>query len=123
MTPESTGGRQLALGKKVSLAGVAEGWGDECYAIMQPATYPEMLAVDAVDADKKDEQVKFQLAFVRKHFISGKVRVTGETDPVDMVVDDIEASVGITDRLFLGCITGDVNPKAPAPQVTPPTAA
>src|SRR5688500_6578840 len=115
--------RQLALGKKVSLGGIAEGWGDECYAFMRPATYPEMLEVDALDKDDKASQVKYQLDFVKSHFISGKVRIMGESDPVDMTSEDIEASIVIADRLFLGSITGDTSPKAQAPQATPPTAA
>jgi hypothetical protein len=108
-------GRQLALAKRVSLDGIARGWGDECYAMMLPASYTDMLQADQLDEKTKEQQVQFQISFLKDHFVSGKIRLIGEDQPVDMEADDVGASIALTDRLFLGCLGDDVDPKGPGP--------
>ena len=103
--------RQLAIGKKVSLAGVAEGWGEECYAVMRPADYDDMLAVDNVDNSDKAAAAEFQKQFVQDHFIRGMVRIDGDDQPVDMEAADTHATVALCDRLFLACLGDDLDPK------------
>jgi hypothetical protein len=108
--------RQLAIAKKVSLDGIGPGWGDECYAMMLPATYQDMLDIDALDDKKRDAYVEFQLEFLKRHFVEGKIRVVGEEQPVDMEPDDVGASIALTDRLFLACLGNDIDPKEASPE-------
>jgi hypothetical protein len=105
--------RRLAIAKRVSLEGLGPNWGDECYALMMPATYTDMLEADQIDAKSKQEQVSFQIEFLKRHFVSGKIRIlTGEdSELVDMEPNDVEASVALSDRLFLACLGDDLDPK------------
>jgi hypothetical protein len=101
---------RLSLGKKVSLEGLAEGWGEDCFVIVRPANYDDMLAVDEIDpSSSKSEQVRFQIDFVKDHFVSGKVLVDGQLE--DMEPDDISESIALADRLFLAIIGSDLDPK------------
>jgi hypothetical protein len=110
--------RQLALAKKVSLAGIAEGWGEECFAMMMPADYPDILAADELNGKPKKEYVEWQFSLLKKKFVSGKVKLlNGEL--VDMEADDITASITITDRLFSSFLGEDADPKADAPAPSP----
>lgn len=101
--------------KKVSLAGVSEAWDDECYAYMTPATYQDNAELNKLDFENmtEDEQVAFQLKFVREHFISGKIRVFNGTEfvLVDMRPEDTAASVAITDCLYAATMGFDLDPK------------
>jgi hypothetical protein len=105
--------RRLAIAKRVSLEGLGPGWGDECYALMMPATYTDMVDADKIDGKSKDEQVSFQIEFLKNHFVSGKIRVLDGKDNelVDMEPDDVAASVALSDRLFLACLGDDLDPK------------
>jgi hypothetical protein len=105
--------RRLAIAKRVSLEGLGPGWGDECYAFMMPATYTDMLGADQIDSKSKEEQVRFQMEFLKRHFVSGKIRLLDGKDNelVDMEPDDVAASVALSDRLFLACLGDDLDPK------------
>jgi hypothetical protein len=105
--------RRLAIAKRVSLEGLGPNWGDDCYALMMPASYEDMAAADQIDSKSKDEQVRFQIEFLKNHFVSGKVRVIDGkgNDLVDMEPDDVSASVALSDRLFLACLGDDLDPK------------
>ena len=100
--------------KKSSLADLSEGWGDECYAIVRPAKYEDMLALDAVKAETPAAQVAYQHKVVADHFITGKIKVwtaNGEQELVDMTSDDVDCSVAVLDKLFADIIGFDVDPK------------
>ncbi len=103
--------RQLAIAKRVSLAGVGPDWGDECYAMMLPARYTDMVEADQIDQKTKVEQVQFQIDFLKKHFVSGKVKVFGSDELADMEADDVAASVALSDLLFAACMGDDLDPK------------
>ena len=103
--------RQLALAKKVSLEGIAPDWGEDCYAMMLPATYADMLEVDGIEKKSKAEQVAFQMEFLKSHFVSGKIRLIDMDGPVDMKPEDVAASITLSDRLFAACLGDDLDPK------------
>jgi hypothetical protein len=105
--------RRLAIAKLVSLEGLGPGWGDECYAFMMPATYTDMLEADQIDSKSKEQQVSFQIEFLKRHFVSGKIRVLDDKDNelADMDPDDVAASVALSDRLFLACLGDQLDPK------------
>jgi hypothetical protein len=114
--------RRLAIAKRVSLAGIGPDWGDECYADVMPANYNDMLEADNIDQLSKAEQVKFQLEFIKRHFVSGKIRLMGSDTPVGMEPDDVTASVALTDRLFMAILGDDIDPKGAAPAAGQPSA-
>jgi hypothetical protein len=114
--------RRLAIAKKVSLAGIGPDWGDECYAYVMPANYNDMLEAEKLDELSKAEQVKFQLDFIKRHFVSGKIRVMGEEDLADMEPDDVMASVALTDRVFMAILGDDIDPKEADPAAGRPSA-
>jgi hypothetical protein len=99
--------------KKSSLAGLSEGWGDECYAIVRPATYSDMIALDGIDRTDKSAAAHFQRELVRAHFVTGKIKLWSDKgqELVDMTVDDVDCSVAVLDKLFADIIGIDVDPK------------
>jgi hypothetical protein len=100
--------------KKSSLAGLSEGWGEECYAIVRPARYADMIALDGLDPTDKTAAAEHQRDLVRKHFVAGKIKVwtdDGKQELLDMTVDDVECSVEVMDKLFADIIGIDVDPK------------
>jgi hypothetical protein len=101
--------------KKSSLEGLGEEWGAECYAYYVPANYEDNMAVLDMDTNtmSKQEQVKFQIEFVRAHFVSGKIKVfDGQSfELIDMRLDDATATVGIADRLYADIMGFDLDPK------------
>lgn len=99
--------------KKSSLAGLAEGWGDECFAIVRPAQYTDMIALDSLDASDKVATAQYQIKFVRDRFIAGKIKVwtPDGQELVDMTVDDVECSTEVLDKLYAD-IMGFADPKA-----------
>lgn len=101
--------------KKSLLEGLSHEWGDECYAYITPATYEEMLEVNELNTAEltQRQQVNFQLEQVKKHFVSGKIKVfTGtEFELVDMTADDAVATIAIADKIYADIIGFELDPK------------
>jgi hypothetical protein len=109
--------RRLAITKRVSLEGIAEGWGSECYALVTPASYAEYIEFAGLsDAGKTNaELLQFQLDFVKKHLAGGKVNVLndkGETVLDNIESEDIDASKDLADKLFTEIVGVNLDPKA-----------
>lgn len=94
---------------------MSEQWDTECYAYVKPTTYADQLDLTKRDMANasSDDQIAYQLQFVRDHFVSGKVRVfNGKSfDLVNMTEDDCTASIEICDRLYAEINGFDVDPK------------
>jgi hypothetical protein len=107
--------QRITAVKKSSLAGLSEGWGDECYAILRPTQYDDLVALDELQAKGQKDQVTFQTDLARSHFVTGKIKTwnveTGEQELVTMTADDVDCSVEVLDRLFADIIGIDVDPK------------
>lgn len=108
--------RRITATKKSSLAGLSEGWGDECFAIVTPATYMDQVELDELDLPKlpQKKQVDVQFDVIRKHFVSGKIKVlnaSGEYEMADMEVDDAFASIEIADKIYADIMGFDLDPK------------
>ena len=99
-------GRRLALTKRVSLDGFADGWGSDCYAVVLQAGYAEYS--DFLERDTtamtKLEQMRFQFDFVKERLVGGKVIIldtdTSKQRLDDLQKDDIEGSLDLCNRLF-----------------------
>jgi hypothetical protein len=122
--------RTLGILKKTSLAGLAEGWGDECYVLTTPVTYQQLLKIQKMEVDEKNPEpaIMATIELIKEHIAAGKVKVyeDNELKLVDITKEDVDnMSVEMTDHIFAN-ITGGAHrdPKA-SPQVaeseqTPP---
>lgn len=104
--------RRLGMTQRVDLSPIADGWTDECYAVVTRCTTDERFKFAELKAEKLTHRaaVKFQNDFVKAHFVSGKIMVvadSGNLELADMVPEDIDAYIEISDALFTG-ITGVV---------------
>lgn len=109
--------RRLAITKRISLEGIAEGWGSECYALVSPASYGEYIEFAGLSDEGKTnaELLQFQLDFVKKHLVSGKVNILNDDDvPVldKLLPEDIDASKDLADKLFTEIVGVNLDPKA-----------
>lgn len=107
---------KVAALRRCSLSGVHEGWGDDCYALVKPANYDDMIEIDNLRADKSgDEQTRWQIDFIQKKFYSGKIMKfddKGDIVLADMTKDDVNCSTTVADKLFMSIIGVDIDPKA-----------
>lgn len=107
--------KRYAAVKRVELAGLSEGWDETCFAFVIPSTYKDQKELAAADLASKspEEQLRYQLDFVRAHFISGRIKVFDgkEFEEVDMTAEDTEASVDVTDYLYSEIMGLGLDPK------------
>ncbi|MFB6518576.1 hypothetical protein [Streptomyces sp. NPDC056401] len=112
--------RKPGIVKKISLAKLAEGWGDECYILTTPLNYPQMVEVRKMKSDQSEEEmVNFMLKLIHDNLLGGKIKVYEDNDLklVDVTVEDIaNLSVEMVDAIFAG-MTGVkyADPKASVP--------
>ncbi len=109
--------RRLAITKRLSLEGIADGWGSECYALVSPASYAEYIEFAGLSDEGKSntELLQFQLDFVKKHLVSGKVNVINDANETvldDLLPEDIDASKELADKLFAEIVGVSLDPKA-----------
>lgn len=109
--------RRLAITKRVSLADVADGWTDDCFAVVTPASYAEYIDFGKLsDAGKTNaELLQYQLKFVKDHFVSGKANFLdddGKTILDSLTAEDIDASKELADKLFAEMVGVSLDPKA-----------
>lgn len=115
--------RRVALTRKVSLADYADGW-DDCYAIVTLAGFDEVSEAADNDYSKNTnlENVAYEIEVVKRHFVSGKIRVLGENgqpELVDMTSDDVRASIPIADKLYAVIMGLTLDPKGMPTEATP----
>jgi len=116
----------IALHKRVSLAGIADGW-DDCFAIVSLGTYEEGKATnELLGSQATDEEgYKFQTDLVTKHFVSGKVLTVlddGTEGLGDLTVEDATTYTPISNRLFSAIVGIAPDPKdLSTPTVSSPT--
>jgi hypothetical protein len=107
--------KRYAAVKKVSLAGLSEQWDDECFAYVIPAVYADQQAILSEKLREKsdEEQIAYQVKYVKDRFISGKIKVFDGSDftLADMTGDDTAASVAICDHLYSAINGFDLDPK------------
>lgn len=107
--------KRYAAVKKVNLEGFSEEWDASCYAYVAPATYDDNQALaDKAFAAKSDaDKLQHQKDFVKSHFISGRIKIFDGDSFVDdaMTVDDVFASVEITDYLYSEMMGLGIDPK------------
>lgn len=110
--------KRLVGVKRLSLEGLADEWGSECYALYMPATYEDHLALQGLEVAKlsQREQVEIQCDLIRKKFVGGKVKAlnpdSGEYELVDMTAEDATEVVGIADAVYSAIMGFDLDPKA-----------
>lgn len=106
---------RIVVTKRVSLAGVSEGWDESCYALVKPATYDDNIVIEETDVSKlsRSEQVAVQEKFVQDHFIKGEVMLfDGEDFALGALTkNDVAASVDLLDALYMGILGIDSDPK------------
>ncbi|MDQ0825425.1 hypothetical protein QFZ60_001598 [Arthrobacter sp. B2I5] len=109
--------RRLAITKRVSLAGVAEGWDESCYALVMPPSneeYIDFTTTTAAEDMSNIDKFKWQIEFVKKHLVSGKVKVLDDSGNLvldDLLTEDIDASKELADLLFIQSVGLDLDPK------------
>jgi hypothetical protein len=109
------GDRVVAITKKISLAEFSDGW-DDCYVLVRPATKAEVMGFAKLDvkAMTEEQQLAEQMKIIRDHFVSGKIKVlnaVGEAELVDMVPDDVEASMPMANKVFFDILGVVLDPK------------
>lgn len=115
--------RTLGILKKTSLAGLAEGWDEECYVLTTPVTYHQMLKLQKMDVDENNPEpaVMETISLIKQHIAGGKVKILedGELKLVDIDKEDVDTmSVEMTDHIFAN-ITGGAHRD---PKVSPSAA-
>lgn len=114
----SESSKRLVGVKRLSLAGLADEWDEECYALYIPASYEQMIEIDEIDASTltKREQVKVQLDLVKAQFVAGKLKAFNPTtesyELSSMTVEDAVSSIPVADALYAAIVGFDMDPKA-----------
>jgi hypothetical protein len=109
---------RVAILKKVSLAGLAEGWDDQCFVVVRPASYKQFKEYIAAKPEDMDEAQGIELIthMVSEQFVSGKIMVlNADNQPElgDATKEDIEnLSVEMLNALFTGIMGVNYDPKA-----------
>lgn len=99
------GERRLGNIKRISLAGLAEGW-DECYVLSTPVTYGQLLVIKEINTGSitEDEAVQVTVDFVKEHISGGKVLVLDDNNDLvssDLIKEDVdEMSVEMVGHIF-----------------------
>lgn len=116
--------RRLAITKRISLEGIADGWTAECFALVMPATYPEYIAIsDAEETMKKTEVAAKNIEFVKAHIVSGRVMVLDDDGSLvlgDLLLDDVDSFTELANKLYLELMGVTADPKDLPPET--PTA-
>jgi hypothetical protein len=105
-------GRVAAI-KRVSLEGLYDGWGPDCYALVKQANYEDMIELESQKGSKA-EVSRWQEKFVAERFVSGKLLIvtdSGDLELADMTAEDVTGGIGLTDKLFAEIIGIDMDPK------------
>lgn len=101
--------------KKVSLAGLSEGWDESCFAYVVPTSYLDQKDVteSSIKSMTPGQQVEYQLQFVRDRFVSGKIKAFDGSEfvEIDMEPEHTTASVEVTDRLYAEIMGLGLDPK------------
>lgn len=117
--------RRLGVVRRFSLADVAEGWDDSCYAMYRPASYRDLKAYQDLDTItmKTNDSVAYMVKFIKEHFVSGKVMILDDNNTLvvgDMETQDVdELPPDVLGDLFATMNGGVLDPKDTAKEATP----
>lgn len=110
--------RRVAILKKISLEGLADGWGADCFIMVQPASYKQFKEYTQTDVEKLDEAAGIDLItkMIKEQYVSGQIMIMGEDNkPVnaEAEVDDIDSlGVEMLNTIFTGIMGVNYDPKA-----------
>lgn len=116
--------RRVAILKKVSLSGFADGWGDDCFVIVQPASYKQFKEYTQTKVEEMDEAQGIDLitTLVKEQFVSGRIMIIGDDNkPViaDMEKGDLDSlGIDMLNELFTKIMGVNYDPKAIGTEVT-----
>lgn len=106
--------KRYASVKRVSLAGVSEGWDETCYAYVIPANFKTRLA-EAKLSEKSTEAQRddFQRKLITDHFVSGRIKFfDGEKfTEDDLTLDIATETVDVSNKLAMFVLGYDIDPK------------
>lgn len=107
--------RRIAITRKVSLADVADDWGD-AYAVVTLALWHERSEIRGRETPKTDnEATEFMRSIAKKHFVSGKIPILtddGTVELSDMTAADLAESEEVISALYLTVMGVTLDPKA-----------
>lgn len=110
--------RRVAILKKISLEGLADGWGADCFVMVQPASYKQFKEYTATDVEKLDEAQGIDLItkMIKAQYVSGQIMIIGDNGkPVNAPaeVGDIDSlGVEMLNTIFTGIMGVNYDPKA-----------
>lgn len=110
--------RKVAILKKISLEGLADGWGSDCFIVVQPASYKQFKEYTQTDVEKLDEAAGIDLItkMIKEQYVSGQIMIIGDDGkPVNAPaeVDDIDSlGVEMLNTIFTGIMGVNYDPKA-----------
>lgn len=116
--------RRVAILKKVSLSGMADGWGDDCFVVVQPASYKQFKEYTQTNVEQMNEAQGIELItnLVQEQFVSGKLMIIGDDGkPVnaDMEKGDLESlGIDMLNEIFTKIMGVNYDPKALGTEVT-----
>lgn len=101
--------------KRVSLEGVAEGWDDECFALVQMMTVADRKIYKRANKMTDAKAEAYQTKVVAEKFVSGQVKDYDPETKTFVLTDMVAEHLGIAeveDCLFAGIVGLDISPKA-----------
>ena len=110
-----TAPKKYSAVKKVSLAGLYEGYDESCFAYVVPANFKVRFeSVKLEDPEvKEDERERFQSEMIRNHFVSGVIK---QFDGTDFTESKLTADIAIelpdvSNKLAMYVLGYDFDPK------------
>lgn len=109
---------RVAILKKVSLSGLADGWGDDTYVTVRPASYKQFKEYTQTKVENMTEAEGIELitSMVSEQFINGKIMVLNdknEPELADATKEDVEnLSIEMLNAIFTGIMGVSYDPKA-----------
>lgn len=89
---KATPARRVGIVKRVSLEGMSDGWGADCFVLVQGVGYDEFKRFKNLDTSKIDEEAGLDLMvdFIKQHFVNGFIMYIGEDG--ELFRDRVEAA-------------------------------
>lgn len=82
---------RLGLIKRMSLEGVADGWGADCFMLYRPASIAKLKEFKTLKDNLSDEEgLDYMTQFVKDHLVRGRVMVLDDNG--DLVEGDLSAA-------------------------------
>lgn len=110
--------RRVGILKKISLSGMAEGWGDDCFVLVQPASYQEFKEYTKTDVETMTETQGIDMitTLAKAKFVSGKIMILDDENKLvldDMQKDDLDTlGIEMLNKIFTQIMGVSYDPKA-----------